>query len=68
MAQRRKSLSENDIRTIVAVWNSLQERCGYNWNELNKFIGSMTLDDMYKLGWKLEDWLDGGKKEWEEWS
>ena len=65
MAQRRKSLSEKDIRTIVAVWESMQERCGYNWNELNKFIGSMTLDDMYKLGWKLKDWAYG--KENEEW-
>ena len=68
MAQRRKSLSEKDIRTILAVFESLQEHCHYRWSELNTILGSMTIDEMQALQLKLRMWYKGYTEDEEEWS
>lgn len=61
MTQRRKSLSENDIRTIIAVFESIKENNQYNWSKMNRFIGSMTLDEMLDLDERLKKWYDPEK-------
>jgi len=69
MAQRRKSLSEKDVRTILAVVASLKEYCNYSWSKMNTFIGSMTLDEMLDLEGRLSEWYhadDPDYRNWEE--
>lgn len=61
MTQRRKNLSEKDIRTIIAVFESVMEDNQYNWHKMNRFIGSMTLDEMLALQDKLKKWYDPEK-------
>lgn len=61
MTQRRKSLSEKDIRTIIAVFESVMEDNQYNWDKMNRFIGSMTLDEMLDLDDRLKKWYDPEK-------
>ena len=56
MTQRRKSLSEKDIQTVLAVFASIMEDNHYNWSKMNRFIGSMTLDEMIALDRKLRAW------------
>lgn len=58
MAQRRKSLAEKDVRTILAVWESVLEDNRWNWNNINRFIGSMTIDEMQELYSKLRNWYN----------
>ena len=53
---KRKSLSEKDIRTIIAVFESIQEDNQYDWSKMNRFIGSMTLDEMLDLNQRLKKW------------
>lgn len=57
MTQRRKSLSDKDIRTIVAVMESFREQNHNRFNEMNRYLGSMTIEDMVALQSKLENWL-----------
>lgn len=66
---RRKSLSEKDVRTILAVWESVLEDNHWNWNNINRFIGSMTIDEMQELYSKLKNWYnkDAIEAEREEW-
>lgn len=52
----RKSLNEKDIRTILAVFDSILEHCHHNWSELNTFMGSLTIEEMMKLRKELDDW------------
>lgn len=52
---RRKSLSEKDVKTIIAVFSTLGDM-GYL--ELNKFLGSETIDRMYELEYKLKKWAE----------
>ena len=58
MAKRRKSLSENEIRTILSVFESINKKCHYNYEELNTFMGSITIDEMQDLNTKLLKWYD----------
>ena len=41
------NLSENEVRTVYAVFESLKEQ--FTDNELNKFIGSVTIKEMNTL-------------------
>ena len=56
MAQKRKSLNENEIRTIVAVFNELNRK---PYSELNTMLGSITIQEMVALSTKLNDWYKG---------
>lgn len=56
MAQRRKSLSEKDIRTVLAVIESYQEQNHYSYDEMNRNMGSITIEEMTALKAKLSDW------------
>ena len=58
MAKRRKSLSEDEIRTILSVFESINEKCHYNYEELNTFMGSITIGEMQDLNKKLLKWYD----------
>ena len=61
MTQRRKSLSEKDIRTVLAVIESYQEQNKYRWDEMNRHMGSLTIEEMYALQSKLRKWYDPQK-------
>ena len=53
MGMKRKSLNENQIRTILAVFSALQ---GKPYEELNKILGSITIEEMVELKGVLNDW------------
>lgn len=55
---RRKSLSEKDIRTVLAIIECYQEQNHHSWNEMNIHMGSLTIEDMYALQSKLEKWYN----------
>lgn len=57
MTQRRKSLSEKDIRTVLAVIECYQEQNNYRWDDMNRHMGNLTIEEMYALQSKLENWL-----------
>lgn len=65
MAKRRKSLSETEVRTILAVWESVLEHTHWNYQEMNCFIGSLTIEEMQELYSKLKKWYNVDP-EWEE--
>lgn len=69
MAKRRKSLSETEVRTILAVWESVLEHTHWNYQEMNCFIGSLTIEEMQELYSKLRNWYnkDAIEAEREEW-
>ena len=48
-----KCLSENEVRTILAVFNELNKM---PYDKLNTFLGSLTIEEMNKLWSKLNDW------------
>lgn len=60
MAQRRKSLSEKDVQTVIAIISSIEQKFP-NDADKNTFIGSMTIEEMHKLEAKLKDWMYGKK-------
>lgn len=66
MAQRRKSLTEKDIRTVLAVIESYQEQNSWNWSKMNVHMGSITIEEMYQLQAKLKKWYhnDEEREEW----
>lgn len=45
------TLSANEKRTVLAVFQSLGSM---KYGELNKFLGSITIEEMMKLRHKLE--------------
>lgn len=63
---RRKSLSEKDVTTVIAVFESILEDNQHNWSKMNRFIGSMTLDEMLVLNQKLKKWAYGEPKDPED--
>lgn len=54
--QRRKSLSEKDIRTVLAIIESYREQNHNNFGEMNRHMGSLTIEEMIALNSKLEEW------------
>lgn len=60
---RRKNLSEKDIRTILAVFESIMMDNQYSWEKMNRFIGSITLEEMLALNKKLDKWYNPEKYE-----
>ena len=58
MASRRKSLSEKQVRTIIAAWSSVLEYTKWDYGKLNTFVGSVTIDEMMELYGKLHDWYN----------
>lgn len=53
---RRKSLSEKDIRTVLAIIESYCEQNHYNYDEMNRNMGSLTIEEMVVLNKRLKDW------------
>lgn len=60
---RRKSLSEKEIRTILAIIECFREQNNYRWEKMNEHMGSITIDDMLKLNHKLDKWCNPEKYE-----
>lgn len=58
---RRKSLSEKDVRTVLAIIESFREQNNYRWEEMNKHMGSLTIDEMLNLNHKLDKWCNPEK-------
>ena len=52
----RKTINEKQVRTILAVFDSIQEKCHYNYEELNTILGSLTIQEMYDLKKELDTW------------
>lgn len=48
-----KCLSENEVRTILAVFYELNKM---PYDKLNTFLGSVTIEEMNKLWGELNDW------------
>jgi hypothetical protein len=48
-----KCLSENEVRTILAVFYELGKM---PYDKLNTFLGSVTIKEMNKLWGELNDW------------
>ena len=67
--QRRKSITENEVRTILAVWSSILEKYHWDYNQINTVIGSLTIVEMQDLYSKLRNWYnqDAIEAEREEW-
>ncbi len=66
MSQRRKSLTEKDIRTVLAVIESYQEQNDWNFSKMNVHMGNITIDEMYQLQSKLQKWYrNDADPEWE---
>lgn len=61
MTQRRKSLSEKDIRTVLAIIESYQEQNNYKLDDMNRHMGSLTIEEMYDLKSKLQKWYNPEK-------
>lgn len=62
-------LSKEDVETVYAVFASIDKRFRDSYGELNTFMGSVTIDNMYELLPKLKDFLnivDGQQEESEE--
>lgn len=53
---KTKELTENEVRTVLAVFGELQKM---SYDKLNTFLGSITIDEMNKLNNKLNDWYQG---------
>lgn len=53
MDNNKYSLNENQIKTILAVFGDLKS---IPYEELNKRLGSITIDRMYELYGELKDW------------
>lgn len=53
MATARKTLKDSDIRTILAVFGELVNR---PYDELNTFLGSITIKEMVDLNSRLDSW------------
>lgn len=58
---RRKSLSEKDVRTVLAIIESYREQNRYAYDEMNKHMGSLTIEEMIALDSKLKKWYDPEK-------
>ena len=56
MAQRRKSLKESEIRTILAVFDEARK---LPYSQLNTKLGSLTIAEMVELSVKLNRWYKG---------
>lgn len=46
-------LNENEIRTILEVFGEIQKK---PYNEVNTYLGSVTIAEMVSLREKLNDW------------
>lgn len=55
---RRKSLSEKDIRTILAVIECYREQNHNRFDEMNRHMGSITIEEMIELNTKLYRWYN----------
>ena len=53
---KTKELTENEVRTVLAVFSELRK---ISYDKLNTFLGSMTIDEMNQLNNKLNDWYQG---------
>lgn len=66
MAQRRKRLSEKDIRTVLSIIESYQEQNHYVYSEMNRHMGSITIDEMQDLKNRLDRWYKNKRYDPEE--
>ena len=53
---KRTTINENEVRTIIAVFKELESK-GYQ--EMNKMLGSITIEEMVALRAKLDTWYQG---------
>lgn len=53
MSMKRKSLNEKQIRTILAVFGELANK---PYDEINTYLGSITIKEMLELKEILNKW------------
>ena len=61
MKNRRKSLTEKEVRTILTIIECFREQNRYSYDEMNKHMGSMTIKEMLSLNNKLDRWYNPDK-------
>jgi hypothetical protein len=50
---KKKTLQDDQVRTILSVFEELKKM---KYEDLNKFLGSITINEMYALDYELNDW------------
>jgi hypothetical protein len=63
---RSTEITEHEVRTILAVIESIKQHCHYRYSELNTFMGSLTIDEMNELYGSLKRWYHSDDEEDEE--
>ena len=53
MENKTYALNENQVKTILATFEGLRE---LRYSELNKIIGSLTIEEMFDLYRALRNW------------
>ena len=54
--KKTKELTENEVRTVLAVFGELRKM---PYDKLNTFLGSITIEEMNQLNEKLNGWYQG---------
>lgn len=54
--EKTKELTENEVRTVLAVFDELRKM---PYDKLNTFLGSITIEEMNQLNEKLNGWYQG---------
>lgn len=53
MSKKRTYLNEDEVKTVLAIIECFQEQNHYRFEEMNKTMGNLTIEDMMKLQNKL---------------
>ena len=48
------ALNEREVRTVLSVFTELKKK---SYDELNCFLGSLTIEEMYSLETMLRGWF-----------
>lgn len=50
---KEMSINENEVRTLLTVLYELRKK---SYSDLNNYLGSLTIEEMYEVNRKLNDW------------
>lgn len=61
MNERTMNLSEKEVRTILAVIECFREQNHFRYDEMNRTMGSITIEEMLSLNSKMQKFYDPEK-------
>lgn len=66
--EKQITLTKSQVATILATMECFQEQNKYNYGEMNKVMGNITIKDMVNLEAELKKWFheEDEAKEWGE--